>query len=48
MDTVRGDMQMKGFDDSMMQELGVDTTQSEYAGLPESDEELQLYMQLAV
>ena len=45
-DTVTGDMQMKGFDSSMMQELGVDTTQSSMQVLPESDEELQLYMQL--
>jgi len=46
MDNVAGDMQMQGFDVSMMQELGVDTTQSGMPSLPESNEELQLYMQL--
>ena len=46
MDSVAGDMQMQGFDGAMMQELGVDTTQSGMPSLPESNEELQLYMQL--
>tara|TARA_R110002012_G_scaffold103714_2_gene243702 strand:+ start:1504 stop:3918 length:2415 start_codon:yes stop_codon:yes gene_type:complete len=46
MDNVAGDMQMRSFDGSMMQELGVDTTQSGMPSLPESNEELQLYMQL--
>ena len=46
MDNVAGDMQMQGFDGAMMQELGVDTTQSGMPSLPESNEELQLYMQL--
>jgi len=45
-ENVAGDMQMQSFDGSMMQELGVDTTQSGLPSLPESNEELQLYMQL--
>ena len=46
MDNIAGDMQMQAFDTSMMQELGFDTTQSNIQTLPESNEELQLYMQL--
>ena len=46
MESIAGDMQMQQFDASMMQELGMDTTQSSMKSLPESDEELQLYMQL--
>jgi hypothetical protein len=45
-ESVAGDMKMKGFDSTMMQELGMDTTQSEMQNLPESNEELDLYMQL--
>jgi|TARA_R110002049_G_scaffold89378_3_gene224961 hypothetical protein len=46
MEAVAGDMQMKAFDASMMQELNVDSTQSQMQQLPDSDEELALYMQL--
>lgn len=45
-ESVAGDMKMQGFDSTMMQELGMDTTQSEMQNLPESNEELDLYMQL--
>jgi len=45
-DSVAGDMQMQQFDATMMQEMGVNTRQSSVQSLPQSDEELQLYMQL--
>jgi len=45
-DSVAGDMQMQQFDAAMMQETGVDTRQSSVQNLPQSNEELQLYMQL--
>jgi hypothetical protein len=46
MEAIAGDMQMKQFDASMMEELGVDSSQGQMQQLPESNEELELYMQL--
>jgi hypothetical protein len=45
-DSISGDMQMREFDDLMMQQLGMDTSRSNVRELPGSQEELQLYMQL--
>ena len=46
MSSVAGDMKMQGFDGVMAQQLGMDTTESDIEELPESTEELSLYMQL--
>ncbi len=46
MQTVAQDMQMAQFDATIMQQTGIDTTKSSLSELPDSEEELQLHMQL--
>jgi len=45
-EAVEGDMKMKPFDAVMQQQLGMDTRETNMEPLPETDEELQLHMQL--
>ena len=46
MDAIAGDMEMRSLDSSIMQSTGINTRESDLDVLPDTSEELQLYMQL--